>query len=256
MRLLTIDTETLPHELYGFGMFNQNFSLDQLKTAGTIASWAAKWHGERGVHFASVHEMSEKAMLKKAALLLDEADAVIGWNSASFDVKWLQGQFIKHRIMEPSPFKQIDLLRTARNKFKVASNKLDYWAQFLGIGCKVKTGGFELWRKCMEGDPKAWARMKRYNICDVRLTEKVYDRMLPWIKNHPNVSSHESGECCPKCQGEKHQRRGYQYTQARRYARFQCITPRVWDDGVSRPCGAWFQSTRCDPGTAKIKAIA
>lgn len=256
MRLLTIDIETFPHEVYAWGLWDQNIGLNQIKSAGVVACFAAKWHDEKKFHFASVHEGSERAMLKKAHDLLSEADAVIGWNSTPFDVKWLQGQFIKHRLAPPAPFKEIDLLRTVRSRFKLASNKLDYAAQFLGIGQKVKTGGFDLWRDCMAGDEKAWVKMRRYNIADVRLTEKVYDRLLPWIKNHPNVSSHEDGLCCPKCQGEKAQRRGYQYTQARRYARFQCITPRMWDDGVMRPCGTWYQATTCEPGTAKLKAIA
>lgn len=257
MKLLTLDIETFPHEVYAWGLWDQNIGLTQIKKAGTVACWAAKWHGQKKVHFASIHDGTERAMLKQIHALLSEADAVIGWNSTPFDVKWLQGQFLKHRIPPPEPFKEIDLLRTWRSRFKTASNKLDYCAQFLGIGQKVKTGGFELWRDCKAGDEKAWRTMRRYNIADVRLTEAMYDRLLPWIKNHPNMSlEHHTGECCPKCGGEKLQRRGTQHTQTRSYARFQCITPREWDDGLTRPCGTWFQSTRCEPGSAKVRAAA
>ncbi len=247
IKLLTIDIETMPHELLGFGLHDQHFSIEQIKEAGTIACFAAKWHGERKIHFASVHDMSEKAMLKQAHALMSEADAVIGWNSAAFDVKWLQGQFIKHEMLPPRPFKQIDLLRTARSQFKAASNKLDWWARFLGIGCKVKTGGFELWRGCLDGDPKAWAKMRRYNIGDTHLTEKVYDRFRPWIKNHPNVGVFEGRQCCPKCGDTRVQSRGEYVTREKAYPQFQC-----------RGCFAWLYQVagKLQEGVQRLRAAA
>ena len=88
----------------------------------------------------------------------------------------------------PSQFKQLDLLQTTRQQFRFPSNKLDYVSQQLGLGSKTKHMGMEMWRDCMDGCPKAWKIMKRYNMQDVRLTEKYYKRLLPWIKNHPNRS--------------------------------------------------------------------
>ncbi len=38
----------------------------------------------------------------------------------------------------------------------------------------------------MNKDPAAWKVMEKYNKQDVLLLEKVYDRLLPWIKSHPN----------------------------------------------------------------------
>lgn len=228
MKLLTLDIETMPHEVYCWGLWDQNIGLNQIKKAGTVGCWAAKWHGEKRVHFASVHEGTERAMLRGIHDLMSEADAVIGWNSAAFDVKWLQAQFIKNRLPPPQPFKQIDLLRTWRQQFKTASNKLDYAAQFLGIGQKVKTGGFDLWRDCIEGDERAWRKMRRYNIADVRLTESVYDEIRPWIKNHPNAGVFEGRECCPKCASEKVQSRGEYVTREKRYPQFQCRNCFAW----------------------------
>lgn len=244
MRLLTLDIETLPHEVYAWGLHDQSVGLNQIIRPGVVACWAAKFHGERTMHFASMRD-GEKAMLRKIHSLMGEADAVIGWNSTSFDVKWLQGQFVKVGLGPPEPFKQIDLLRTARAKFKLASNKLDYVAGFLGIGQKVKTGGFDLWRDCMAGDDRAWQTMERYNKADVKLTEAVYERLLPWITNHPNRSVYTGEHCCPKCESTKLQARGYAITTTRRYVRYQC-----------KVCGAWSQSVASEPGSALIKAVA
>ena len=228
MRILTIDIETFPHEAYVWGLHDQNISINQIKKPGTIASFAAKWLDEKAVMFSSVHESTERQMIRKAHELLTEADAVVGWNSASFDIKWLQGQMVKHDLPPPKPFKQIDLLRTARGKFKAASNKLDYWAQFLGIGRKEQTGGFDLWRDCMAGDDKAWRTMKRYNVQDVRLTEQVYLKLRPWIANHPNIGTYEGEHCCPSCGSDKIQSRGYYVTRHRQYPQAQCRSCFAW----------------------------
>src|SRR5690606_21290611 len=67
------------------------------------------------------------------------------------------------------------------------------------------TGGFELWKGCMDGDPKAWEKMRRYNTTDVKITEKLYDRLRPWIKGHPHLGlwtePNGDGEswACPQC---------------------------------------------------------
>ena len=250
MRILTIDIETFPHTVYAWGLFDQNVSINQIVEPGRIACWAAKWYGEREVLFASAEGGKEASMLRKAHKLLSEADVVVGWNSTSFDVKWLNGQFARLGMPPPDPFKQIDLLRTVRSRMKFASNKLDFVSQYLGIGKKAETGGFDLWRDCMADDPKAWRTMERYNRQDVRLTEKVYDHVRAWVVNHPNVANYEGRPCCPKCGGEKHQRRQLFHTATRSYAKFQCVT-RVKGVGI---CGAWFRATVCEPGSAKLVA--
>jgi hypothetical protein len=33
----------------------------------------------------------------------------------------------------------------------------------------------------MEGDHKAWAEMKKYQIQDVNLLVELYDKLLPWF---------------------------------------------------------------------------
>ena len=174
---------------------------------------------------------------------------VVGWNSDSFDIKWLNGQFIKHGMRQPSPYKKVDLLKSVRAHTRVASNKLNYWAQYLGLGRKVDTGGFDLWRECMEGDDKAWRTMERYNRFDTKLTEQVYDKLagIGWVKNQPNMQLLTGETCCtnPACGSHRLQARGYTVSLTRRYQRWQC-----------QDCGTWMQSTTCEPGNAKLKAAA
>lgn len=192
--------------------------------------WAAKWHGDKEVMFESVMT-GERRMVRRIHGLLNQADAVCHYNGTKFDVPTLQKEMLLKGLNPPAPFKQIDLLKTARSRFRLASNKLDFVAQQLGLGSKTKHKGMGLWLGCMNKDPEDWKVMEAYNKQDVVLLEKVYDRLLPWISGHPNLSSMNSADCCPRCEGTSKQARGWAISEAGRYQRFQCNN-----------CGTWFRS--------------
>lgn len=248
-RILTIDIETFPHLLYGWGLHDQHFALNQVKEAGRMACFAAKWRGQRQTIFHSVHAGTERQMIRAAHDLFSQADMVVGWNSDSFDIKWINGVFIKHGLSPPAPYKKVDLLKSARFHARIASNKLACWAEYLGLGKKLDTGGFDLWRECMDGDEKAWRKMERYNRQDTLLTEKVYEKLagMGWVKNQPNMQVITGAVCCtnPDCGSHRLQARGFTASITRRYQRWQC-----------QDCGTWMQSTKCEPDSAKLKAIA
>lgn len=242
MRLLLIDIETAPHMAAVWGLWGQNVGLNQLIKPGYTLCWAAKWHGEREVMFDSILS-GHKTMVRRIHRLLSEADAVCHYNGTKFDIPTLNKEFLLQGLAPPAPSKQIDLLKTARSRFRLASNKLDFVAQALGEGRKEQHKGFELWLECMAKNREAWATMEKYNKQDVVLLERVYDRLLPWIKGHPNLAI--DGHACPHCGGEKLQRRGYARSQTRRYARYVCTD-----------CGTWSQAVLSEPGSAPLRAAA
>ena len=233
MKILFLDIETAPNKAYVWGFFDQNISASQVEASSYVLCWAAKWLGNSEMHFASVQKDHAKKMLAGMHRLLDEADVVVHYNGLKFDIPTLNKEFIKNGYMPPSPYKQLDLLMVARRAFRFESNKLNYVASALKIGSKVKHEGFELWVKCMAGDEKAWAKMERYNRGDVTLLEKLYRRLRPWIVRHPNLGAHKDGIACPKCGGEKVQRRGEQVAQTKTYLRYHCQT-----------CSAWFRGNK------------
>ncbi len=231
-KLLTIDIETRPNIAHVWGLWDQNISLNQLQESVGILSFAAKWRGDKKVEFRSVFHDGHDKMIKRAHALLDEADACIHFNGTDFDIPHLNREFLLSGMSPPSPFAQIDLLQTVRGRFKFASNKLDHVSQKLGIGSKLKHEGHDLWVKCMAGDAKAWSRMRRYNIKDVELTEKVYDKLLPWIKNHPHPGMfNDNVGACPKCGKCDWEKRGFYKTLTAVFRRVQC-----------RGCGAWSRA--------------
>ena len=244
MKILLLDIETSPNTAYVWGLWKQNISLSALQESSTVLCWAAKWLGEKEVMFDSVYQSKPEKMAKRIHALISEADAVVHYNGTKFDIPTLNKEFLLHGMEPPAPYKQIDLLRTMRSQFRFPSNKLDYVADKLGFGNKHETS-FQLWIDCMNNDPKAWKQMERYNKHDVILLEKVYKRVLPWIKSHPNHNLH-SGEqhVCPNCGGTKIQRRGTARTISGSYQRYQC-----------QDCGTWSRSTKTDVTHATIRQV-
>ena len=205
--------------------------------------WAAKWLGDKKVMFDSVHQSKPKDMLKGIHKLLEDADAVVHYNGTKFDIPTLNKEFLLHDLRPPSPYKQIDLLRSVRSNFRFPSNKLDYVAQRLGLGSKHQHEGHSLWVRCMAGESKAWKVMEAYNKQDVVLLENVYHKVLPWIKNHPNRNLFSGKEhVCPNCGSHSIQRRGTARTISGTYQRYQCTS-----------CGTWSRSTKTDVAHATIR---
>lgn len=228
MNILGIDIETAPHKVYVWGTRKQYINTDQMIESGRVMCFSARWFSEPDSRtiFVSEHEHGHKPMILAAWALLDEADAVVHYNGSKFDVPMLNREFIKYDINPPATFKEVDLLKTARRRFKFNTNKLDNVLDELDIGRKVKHEGFEMWVKCMEeGDEDAWERMELYNRNDVDQMEDLYYRLLPWISRHPNHALYMASldrPTCPNCGGSKLHSKGYRRTKTQKYRRFQC----------------------------------
>jgi len=248
LKLLTVDIETRPIEGYVWSLWNQNLGVNQIKDPGALLCFAAKWHGSSKVQFFSEWEHGPKRMARELYRLFDDADAIAGWNSDKFDIRWINAQFLKHGLGKPSPYTKLDLLKSVRRQIQLPSFKLEYVARWLGLGGKLQTGGFDLWREVMEGDDKARSKMRRYNIHDVRLTEQVFDRLNEkgWVLGLPNASI-GGGLCCtnPMCGSENLEARGFQTTKTRRYKRWKC-----------KECATWIQSVHSERGGAELKQVA
>lgn len=230
LKMLILDIESAPHTAFVWGTWDQNVGLDQLKEHGRTLCWAAKWYGESKIHYMDERKGIER-MVRGVHNLLTEADVVITYNGLKFDIPMLNNEFIKLNLTPIPPQKHIDLLRTARSQLKLASNKLAYVARYLKIGSKVQTKGFTLWLGCLAGNTTDWSAMKEYNIGDVTLLEKVYNRLRPWVKNHPDVAVQKDAEHCAACGSESVQRRGHRRTKVFKIVRLHCQSCGAWSDG-------------------------
>jgi len=189
MKTLYLDIETTPMQVYTWGLWDQNISIDQIIKSTEMLCFGARWGGTKKVIFKSVHHDGKEAMLKELHKLMEEADVLVGWNSAAFDHKHINREFLENGMQPPSPVKDLDLMSGVKANFQFPSNKLDYVAQKLGVGAKVKHSGFKLWLDCMAGNKKAWEEMKKYQIQDVNLLIDLYDLLLPWFVGKSSVTS-------------------------------------------------------------------
>jgi DNA polymerase elongation subunit (family B) len=235
MKILTLDLETSPSVAHVWGLFDQTVSLSQLQESTQVLCFAAKWLDSPKIEFASVFHDGKQKMLELAHKLLCEADAVISYNGVGFDIPHLRREFLLAGLPPPSPFADIDLLKTTKSRFRFVSNKLEYVSRKLGLPGKTQHSGHELWVKCLAGDKKAWALMRKYNENDVVLTEQVYKKLLPWIQNHPHHALHKDTDCCQRCGSGNLQRRGTYRSTTAAYQRYVCNDCGSWSRGLKLP---------------------
>lgn len=234
MKILHLDIETAPTTAYVWGMWEQNVAMNQIIKPGYVLSFAAKWNGSDEVLFNSIHRSSKRQFLIAVHQLLTEADVVVHYNGKKFDIPTLNREFVLIGLLPPASYKQVDLLQVVRKHFKFPHNKLDYVAKALGCGGKKKHAGFEMWVDCMNGDEDAWAKMQEYNVEDVIILERLYNKLLPWISNHPNYGLYNDvADVCPNCGGHHLERRGFSHTAAGKYQRYQC-----------KDCGSWSRAKK------------
>lgn len=235
MRLATTDLETSPSIADVWGLWQNNVSLNQLREATKVISFAWKWEDSNKVLFYSGHHDGHEAMVQAAWNLLNEADVIVHYNGRSFDVKHFNREFVEAGLNPPSPYKQIDLMLAVKKQFRFLSNKLQHVSTQLGLEGKKQHSGHELWVKCMAGDDKAWSLMRAYNKQDVVLTEKLYHRILPWIPSHPHLGLYSNCEhdVCGKCGGTNLRREGYAYTTLGKFQQYQCKDCGGWSRGKS-----------------------
>lgn len=156
-KVLLLDIETTPLLIDAWDTGKQYVSHDQILEDRSVLSWAAKWYGEKNIMYMDTrskrNKRHDKAIIKGAWKLLDEADVIITQNGKRFDEKVLNSRFLKYEMGEPGTFQHIDTLKIMKSRFKLPSYSLGYITKFLGIEEKYTQrpagyNGRELWRKC------------------------------------------------------------------------------------------------------------
>jgi hypothetical protein len=230
-KILLLDIETKPALIYSFGIRDQHIQHTQIAKDGGTICVGLKWLGERQVTVLSEWEHGYFQMLEGVHAALSECDAVATYNGCSFDIPKLMGNFLVAGMNPPPPPTQIDIYKAVR-KLGFICNKLAYVAPLLGLGEKLKHEGLQMWIDVMQGCPKARRKMARYCAQDVRLLEQVYERVKPYVFNHPHMGTTGPLQC-PACGSNRTQSRGVRRTKASFINRSQC-----------QACGSWFEGKR------------
>jgi uncharacterized protein YprB with RNaseH-like and TPR domain len=231
-RILFLDIETRPIVAEVWSLRDiSHIGLNQVREFGGTICVGAKWGGKKKVELFSDWEHGHRGMLQAIHGLMSEADAVCGYNSDRFDIKKLKGEFVKNAFPPPKPITSIDVFKVVRREFSFDSHKLDHVADLLGVGRKVQHEGHGLWMKVGRGDEKAQRMMERYCKQDVRLLERVYDKLLPWMTTHPKLRIDRG--TCHKCGSPNLTSQGWKPAVQSRVQSLKCSD-----------CGGWQQGRR------------
>jgi len=231
-KILIFDIETSPLQAYIFqkSVWGGNVGDNQVISEWFALCWSAKWLFNDNIMSARLTgkealREDDSRIVKLLWKLFDEADIVVAHNAMGFDVPNMNTRFILNGLPPTSPYQAIDTLSIAKKQFGFTHNSLNALGKIFGFDPKLDTD-FELWKRCVSGDEEALQYMERYNVGDVVLLERIYLKLRPWIKGHPNLGLYVESDdpICPNCGSteltwidDK-----YYYTTASKFALYRC----------------------------------
>ena len=205
-RRLFFDIETSPNiGLFWEAGFKKNITTDNIIKERAIICICYKWEGEKEVYSLQWDsKQNDKTMLTKFIEVANQSNEMVGHNGDKFDLAWIRTRCLFHKIDMFPTYVTIDTLKVARSKFRFQSNRLNYIAEFLGLGQKIKTE-YNLWKDILlKNDKVAMEKMIKYCKKDVTLLEQVFKalrgHMIP--KTHYGVVFGADRGTCPECGSE------------------------------------------------------
>jgi hypothetical protein len=215
IKRLFFDCETSPNVVFSWRVgYKISLDYENIIKERALVCIGYKWEGDSTVHclqWDSKH--SDKAMLERFIPILESADEVVAHYGDRFDLPWIRARAAFHGLSVSPYIKSIDTKAQSSKLFYFNSNRLDYLAQFLGLGQKIDTD-FDLWKRVVSGDKSALREMVAYCKHDVALLEKVYQRLESYNKPKTHVGVLLGGQRadCPYCASTNMQKRGTRVT--------------------------------------------
>lgn len=233
--ILLYDIETAPGLAWVWNQWNTNaIAMEQ---DWYMLSFAYKWLNTDRIGFVSIFQdpdfvpdtTDDRFVATRLAALFDAADVTVAHNGDKFDRRKANQRFLTWGIDPPSPYQTIDTKKVVTSEFSHFSNALTELGRVHGLGEKTHHTGFELWRECMKGTESFWKTMEKYNRQDVRLLERVYVKLLPWMSlpGKANTVNYgfwaEDGKMvCPNCGHDHMIRKGVHRTLVSEFPTYRC----------------------------------
>lgn len=206
IKRLFFDIETSPNICYSWRIgYNISIGFENIIDERKIICISYKWEGSEKIHTLTWDKnLCDRQMLIDFIAVANKADELIAHNGDRFDIKWIRTRCIYHRIPMFPNYRTLDTLKKAKSGFNFNSNRLDYIAQFLGVGAKVKHSGFDMWKGVMKNDKEALKEMVNYCEGDIIVLEDVFLTMQNYIKpnTHNGVINNNFKYSCPTCGSE------------------------------------------------------
>lgn len=238
-KILVVDLELLPMQVYTFGLYDQNIGVNQIIHGTSLASYAAQYVGSDEVIYEEVNwkkdPRADKALTKKLYAQMCKADIIVGQNSDSFDVRVANERFLTYDLGPTKMVKYLDTKKMGKRHFWFPSYGLEYMSSRFCKTKKMVAGRkfhkMELQIECLKKNAEAWAEMREYNIRDVLSTTELVKEFAPWAS--PNLNSMRPGAIfrCPNlfCGSVNIIHRGWRPGKMGRHKQYSC-----------NDCGKWF----------------
>jgi uncharacterized protein YprB with RNaseH-like and TPR domain len=202
-RRLFFDIETSPNiGLFWQAGYKQRIDHDNIIEERRIICICYKWEGEDKVFSLNWNaKQDDKKMISDFIKVANHADELVGHNGDKFDLPWIRTRCLFHGLEMFPKYATIDTLKVSRQQFRFNSNRLNYIAQYLGLGQKLHTE-FGLWKKVLlDKDKEALGYMVEYCKEDVKLLERVYEKLSThtYAKAHYGVIHGQDRGSCKEC---------------------------------------------------------
>jgi len=226
---LFFDIETSPNiGLFWEAGYKKNIDSSNIIKERAIICICYKWEGEKDVHSLNWDsKQNDKKMLDSFVKIINQSDEAVGHNGDKFDLAWIRTRCLFHGINMFPKYTTIDTLKIARQKFRFNSNKLNYIADYLGFGQKIKTE-FGLWKRIMfDKCPTAMSDMIKYCKKDVVLLEKVYSELAKHVEGRTHygvIFGTNRGSCIECGSDELNKQRTKTLASGRVTITYQCKT--------------------------------
>lgn len=231
-KILFHDIETSLAVSFHFGQWQQNLGIKQQVHESHLLSHSWAWNdGEVKGSILTKEEVlarDDQRLVLEIWKLLDECDIYVAHNGKKFDVRKINGFFLKYGLPPPSPYKVVDTLLISRRKFGLPFHNLAYLAKFLDVTRKIDNSGIDLWIDCAYGKQEALDEMLDYNLGDIVTLREIYYRLIMWDNEAVNMSLYESVDSlvCPHCASTEISKLGgkYAFTAQRKYHVYRCTS--------------------------------
>lgn len=250
-KILFYDIETSLAKSYHFQQWKVNLSQKQKIQESHLLSHAWAWgDGEVTGSILTREEMlahDPERLVLECWSLLDNCDVLVAHNGKRFDVRKVNSYFLQYGLPPPSPYRVIDTLLIAKQKFALPFNSLAYLAEFLDVEQKIDTGGVDLWIQCDQGSQEALDKMNEYCMGDIVTLRGVYNRLIGWSNDGVNLALYsDHGASCPHCSSDDVSviQGKYSHTVARKYQAYRC-----------NGCGAVLRSNRKEANSNKLVRV-
>lgn len=251
-KLLFYDIETSLAKSYHFQQWKVNLSQKQKIQESHLLSHAWAWgDGEVTGSILTREEMlahDPERLVLECWSLLDNCDVLVAHNGKRFDVRKVNSYFLQYGLPPPSPYRVIDTLLIAKQKFALPFNSLAYLAEFLNVEQKIDTGGVDLWIQCDQGSQEALDKMNEYCMGDIVTLRSVYNHLISWSNDGVNLALYsDHGASCPHCSSDNISviEGKYTHTVARKYQVYRC-----------NDCGAVLRSNKMQgSGNSLVRVV-